>query len=161
MVFKKIIFQNSLMANETPSRPTPPLMANAIKNFHFDYRHTSLMSTTKCGIASTVLEILGWCVNIWKDDKPLVVILTLSTAMIMIQKKFLFQVNLAIADLGMATLNCIPRSSFRQLKTWSLSMIPLIGGERNRNQEIRFRFRQCRYQNIWQEKKRRICNSLN
>ena len=41
MVFKKIIFQNSLMANETPSRP-PPLMANAIKNFHFDFPHTSL-----------------------------------------------------------------------------------------------------------------------
>ena len=42
MVFKKIIFQNSLMANETPSRP-PPFMANAILNFHFDYRHTSLI----------------------------------------------------------------------------------------------------------------------
>ena len=42
MVFKKIIFQNSLMANETPSRPPPPLMANAIKNFHFDYVTTSL-----------------------------------------------------------------------------------------------------------------------
>ena len=44
MVFKKIIFQNSLMANETPSRP-PPLMANAIKNFHFDYLNTSLTQT--------------------------------------------------------------------------------------------------------------------
>ena len=42
MVFKKIIFQNSLMANETPSRPPPPFMANAILNFHFDYRHPSL-----------------------------------------------------------------------------------------------------------------------
>ena len=30
------------MANETPSRP-PPLMANAIKNFHFDFPHTSLI----------------------------------------------------------------------------------------------------------------------
>ena len=29
------------MANETPSRP-PPLMANAIKNFHFDFLHPSL-----------------------------------------------------------------------------------------------------------------------
>ena len=29
------------MANETPSRP-PPLMANAIKNFHFDFLTTSL-----------------------------------------------------------------------------------------------------------------------
>ena len=37
----KIIFQNSLMANETPSRP-PPFMANALLNFHFDYWHTSL-----------------------------------------------------------------------------------------------------------------------
>ena len=34
------------MANETPSRP-PPLMANAIKNFHFDFPHTSLMLTTE------------------------------------------------------------------------------------------------------------------
>ena len=42
MVFKKIIFQNSLMANETPSRPPPPFMANAILNFHFDYVTTSL-----------------------------------------------------------------------------------------------------------------------
>ena len=42
MVFKKIIFQNSLMANETPSRP-PPFMANAILNFHFDFLHTSLI----------------------------------------------------------------------------------------------------------------------
>ena len=42
MVFKKIIFQNSLMANETPSRPSPPFMANAILNFHFDFLHPSL-----------------------------------------------------------------------------------------------------------------------
>ena len=46
MVFKKIIFQNSLMANETPSRP-PPFMANAILNFHFDYLNTSLTKFTK------------------------------------------------------------------------------------------------------------------
>ena len=58
-------------------------------------------------------------------NQALVVILTFSTAMIMIKKKFLFQVNLAIADLGMATLNCIPRSSLRQLKPCSLSMISL------------------------------------
>ena len=32
------------MANETPSRP-PPLMANAIKNFHFDFLKPSLSST--------------------------------------------------------------------------------------------------------------------
>ena len=29
-----------------------------------------------------------------------------------------------------------------------------LGGERNRNQEFRFRFRQCRYRNFWQEKAR-------
>ena len=47
MVFKKIIFQNSLMANETPPRPPPPpLMANAIKNFHFDYLNPSLILYT-------------------------------------------------------------------------------------------------------------------
>ena len=47
MVFKKIIFQNSLMANETPSRPPPPFMAKAILNFHFDYLHTSLIWANK------------------------------------------------------------------------------------------------------------------
>ena len=30
------------MANETPSRPPPPFMANAILNFHFDYLNPSL-----------------------------------------------------------------------------------------------------------------------
>ena len=43
MVFKKIIFQNRYVALETPSRPLPPFMANAILNFHFDYLTTSLM----------------------------------------------------------------------------------------------------------------------
>ena len=38
----KIIFQNSLMANETPSRPPPSFMANAILNFHFDFLNPSL-----------------------------------------------------------------------------------------------------------------------
>ena len=33
------------MALETPSRPPPPFMANAILNFHFDYLHTSLTFT--------------------------------------------------------------------------------------------------------------------
>ena len=56
MVFKKIIFQNSLMANETPSRP-PPLMANAIKNFHFDYRHPSLIIfTIILGIVNAIIN---------------------------------------------------------------------------------------------------------
>ena len=31
------------MALETPSRPPPPFMANAILNFHFDFLHPSLM----------------------------------------------------------------------------------------------------------------------
>ena len=30
------------MANEAPPRPPPPLMANAIKNFHFDFLKPSL-----------------------------------------------------------------------------------------------------------------------
>ena len=30
----------------------------------------------------------------------------------------------------------------------------VLGGERNRNQEFWFRFRQCRYRNFWQEKAR-------
>ena len=41
MVFKKIIFQNRYVALETP-----PFMANAILNFHFDFLTTSL--THKC-----------------------------------------------------------------------------------------------------------------
>ena len=32
------------MANETPSRPPPPFLANAILNFHFDFPHTSLIT---------------------------------------------------------------------------------------------------------------------
>ena len=36
-----------------------------------------------------------------------------------------------------------------------------LGGERNRNQEFRFRFRQCRYRNFWQENNWKICKSLN
>ena len=51
MVFKKIIFQNRYVALETPSRPRPPFMANAILNFHFDFLHTSLSlmsSQLKC-----------------------------------------------------------------------------------------------------------------
>ena len=38
----KIIFQNRYVALETPSRPTPPFMANTILNFHFDYLTPSL-----------------------------------------------------------------------------------------------------------------------
>ena len=37
------------MANETPSRP-PPIMANAILNFHFDYLHTSLTQVFRIGL---------------------------------------------------------------------------------------------------------------
>ena len=42
MVFKKIIFQNTYVALETPSRP-PPFMGNAILNFHLDFLTTSLI----------------------------------------------------------------------------------------------------------------------
>ena len=45
MVFKKIIFQNRYVALETPSRPSPPFIANAILNFHFDFLTTSLILT--------------------------------------------------------------------------------------------------------------------
>ena len=41
----KIIFQNRYVALETPSRPPPPFMANAILNFHFDFPHPSLRNT--------------------------------------------------------------------------------------------------------------------
>ena len=33
-----------------------------------------------------------------------------------------------------------------------------LGGERNRNQEFRFRFWQCRYRNFWQEKNGKFVN---
>ena len=64
MVFKKIIFQNSLMANETPSRP-PPFMGNAILNFHFDFLHPSLSDDWKTlkKISGSVVESCshsGW-----------------------------------------------------------------------------------------------------
>ena len=41
----------------------------------------------------------------------------------------------------------------RVLQGFFLILYP-IGGERNRNQEFRFRFRQCRYRKFWQEKAR-------
>ena len=41
-VFFKIIFQNTLMARETP----PPFMANAILNFHFCFLNHSLIPST-------------------------------------------------------------------------------------------------------------------
>ena len=43
------------MANETPSRPPPPFMANAILNFHFDFLHTSLIR-----FPLPILEELLW-----------------------------------------------------------------------------------------------------
>ena len=52
----KIIFQNSLMANETPSRPPPPpFMANTILNFHFDYLHPSLSEWVYIGMKMIAL----------------------------------------------------------------------------------------------------------
>ena len=35
-----------------------------------------------------------------------------------------------------------------------------LGGEQRRNQEFRFRFRQCRYRNFWQEKTGKFVNLL-
>ena len=67
MVFKKIIFQNSLMANETPSRP-PPFMANAILNFHFDFPHPSLSRPwLKLDFLETIDGVLGWPRALEKD----------------------------------------------------------------------------------------------
>ena len=34
----------------------------------------------------------------------------------------------------------------------------ILGGEQRRNQEFRFRFRQCRYRNFWQEKTGKFVN---
>ena len=74
MVFKKIIFQNSLMANETPSRPPPPFMANAILNFHFDYWHTSLTNEQKwckslvlTKLSLSITLIFHWLIIIWNE----------------------------------------------------------------------------------------------
>ena len=47
------------MANETPSRPLPPLMANAIKNFHFDFLHPSLKEAKKNSNPVTGLSFKG------------------------------------------------------------------------------------------------------
>ena len=47
---------------------------------------------------------------------------------------------------------------------WKLNRRPLlprqstVGGEQRRNQEFRFRFRQCRYRNFWQEKTGKFVN---
>ena len=35
---------------------------------------------------------------------------------------------------------------------------PNVGGEQRRNQEFRFRFRQCQYRNFWQEKTGKFVN---
>ena len=46
------------VALETPSRPPPPFMANAILNFHFDYWHTSLIVGRDCRDKSQLWELL-------------------------------------------------------------------------------------------------------
>ena len=59
------------MANETPSRP-PPFMANAILNFHFDYRHTSLTilgSIAPSGAGTTMISLVGCCLVLFFKPK--------------------------------------------------------------------------------------------
>ena len=43
-------------------------------------------------------------------------------------------------------------------KSVSIVIAVELGGEQRRNQEFRFRFRQCRYQNFWQEKTGKFVN---
>ena len=69
MVFKKIIFQNSLMANETPSRPPLPLMANAIINFHFDFLTPSLIEIWNFNLNKSLFLILYFHQHIWHAVK--------------------------------------------------------------------------------------------
>ena len=49
------------MALETPSRPPPPFMANAILNFHFDYLTTSL----SCQHKTFLLQIWQY-IGLWR-----------------------------------------------------------------------------------------------
>ena len=67
---------------------------------------------------------------------------------------------------GGLSLESSPANSGLEASTWSgegevinipLSLVKVgIGGEQRRNQEFRFRFRQCRYRNFWQEKARQF-----
>ena len=55
------------------------------------------------------------------------------------------------------------RSEWWQIWKWGIlrgiqSPWLLVGGEQRRNQEFRFRFRQCRYRNFWQEKTGKFVN---
>ena len=45
-----------------------------------------------------------------------------------------------------------------QFVTLRKQLSSVIGGEQRRNQEFRFRFRQCRYRNFWQEKTGKFVN---
>ena len=52
------------MALETPSRPPPPFMANAILNFHFDFPHPSLITKpkqTECNVNSYNKDTEAFC----------------------------------------------------------------------------------------------------
>ena len=49
------------MANETPSRPPPPFMANAILNFHFDFLNPSLI----CALGHLTLQHRGAVLKLW------------------------------------------------------------------------------------------------
>ena len=47
-----------------------------------------------------------------------------------------------------------PRQRFGRRMHNAILTSKKLGGEQRRNQEFRFRFRQCRYRNFWQEKAR-------
>ena len=64
------------MANETPSRP-PPLMANAIKNFHFDFPHPSLTQKSVHSSPSLLSEYF-WYDKLWGPSQRVVTLFLLS-----------------------------------------------------------------------------------
>ena len=49
---------------------------------------------------------------------------------------------------------CPPITTYPLWSLCPLCSFTNLGGEQRRNQEFRFRFRQCRYRNFWQEKAR-------
>ena len=61
--FQKIIFQNRYVKLEAPLRP-PSFMANTILNFHFDYRHPSLIILFFTIIAIIIILLFTIIINI-------------------------------------------------------------------------------------------------
>ena len=66
-------------------------------------------------------------------------------------KNAYFGPNLAV--FGAKILICMGVS-----KSFITHIMEKLGGEQRRNQEFRFRFRQCRYRNFWQEKTGKFVN---